>query len=143
MGAAILRVNKLQAKWQSKLTAALMASETKGMGGYSKKYAMLLLPLITVLREGLEAIVFVGGVSFANPASSFPLPVIIGLLAGSIVGVVLYKGGDRIRLQWFLIASTCLLYLVAAGLLSKAAWAFDTYNVGQWDWSGGIWLGGS
>jgi len=96
---------------------------------WSKKYAMFLLPFITVVREGLECVLFVGGVSFASPATSFPLPVVTGLLGGSIIGWLIYKGGNTVRLQWLLIASTCVLYLVAAGLLSKAAWSFDTYQV--------------
>ncbi|KAI5783573.1 iron permease FTR1/Fip1/EfeU [Geopyxis carbonaria] len=128
MGAAILRVSKLQAKWKLKITAAIEAKEMGGVSGFSKKYAMLLLPLITVLREGLEAVVFIGGVSLAEPASAFPLPTITGLIAGAMVGYIIYRGGNSVNLQWFLIASTMLLYLVAAGLLSKAAWSFDMYQ---------------
>ena len=36
------------------------------------------------------------------------------------------RGGSTARLQLFLIASTCLLYLVAAGLMSRAVWSFET-----------------
>ena len=32
-------------------------------------------------------------------------------------------------IQIFLIASTCFLYLVAAGLFSKAVWFFEMYKV--------------
>jgi len=35
------------------------------------------------------------------------------------------RGGSSSRLQFFLIVSTCLLYLVAAGLFSKAIWFFE------------------
>lgn len=52
---------------------------------------MFILPFITVLREGLEAVVFIAGVSFSSPASAVPLPVVIGLLAGFAVGYLLYK----------------------------------------------------
>lgn len=102
---------------------------TSRISTWSKKYAMFLLPFITVLREGLECVIFVGGVSFAAPATAFPLPVVTGLLGGSAIGWLIYKGGNTVRLQWFLIASTCVLYLVAAGLLSRAAWSFDMYQV--------------
>jgi len=47
---------------------------------------MFSLPFITVLREGIEAIVFVVGVSFSAPASAFPLPVVIGSIAGILMG---------------------------------------------------------
>jgi len=36
------------------------------------------------------------------------------------------QGGLTARLQVFLIASTCLLYLVATGLMSRAVWSFGT-----------------
>jgi high-affinity iron transporter len=35
------------------------------------------------------------------------------------------RGGSSARLQIFLVVSTCLLYLVAAGLFSRAVWAFE------------------
>ena len=68
MGAALLRVSKLQDKWRVKLARALEASDkgkawTKGaFKKWAEKYAMFILPFITVLREGLEAVVFIGGV---------------------------------------------------------------------------------
>lgn len=46
---------------------------------------------ITVLREGIEAVVSIGGVSLSFPASAFPLPVITGLLAGALVGYIIYR----------------------------------------------------
>lgn len=134
----MLRISKMQEKWITKLTAALdnTSSQTttttslkSRMSIWAQKYAMFLLPFVTVLREGLEATLFVSGVSFAAPASAFPLPIILGLLGGSVIGWLIYKGGNTVRLQWFLVASTCVLYLVAAGLLSRAAWSIDTYQV--------------
>ncbi|KAI1266155.1 plasma membrane iron permease [Xylariaceae sp. FL1019] len=131
-GAALLRVNKMQAKWSVKLTAALDRETIKSHSGlgkkvkaWSEKYFMFLLPFITVLREGLEAVVFIGGVSLGLPATSFPLAVVAGLAAGSLVGYLIYKGGNRFSMQIFLIISTCFLYLVAAGLFSRAVWYFE------------------
>ena len=141
MGAALLRVSKMQAKWRLKLARALESKSnnpmhTTGAGGsaipltrrfkhYAEKYAMFFLPFITILREGLEAIVFIGGVSLGLPATSIPLATIVGLCAGIAVGMVIYHGGNRAPLQLFLIVSTCFLYLVAAGLFSRAIWYFE------------------
>lgn len=52
---------------------------------------MFLVPFVTVLREGIEAIVFIAGVSFSSPAASVPLPVVMGLLAGAAIGYLIYK----------------------------------------------------
>lgn len=129
MGAAILRLSKLQSKWSTKIAAALEAEQTKGLSAKAKKYAMVILPFITVLREGLEAVVFVGGVSLSEPPSAFPIPVLTGLLAGAIIGWFIYKGGNTVKIQWFLIVSTMVLYLVAAGLFSRSVWAFESWKV--------------
>jgi high-affinity iron transporter len=97
MGAALLRVSKLQDKWRVKIAKALEKPDptTHRFGErfkvYSERYALFLLPFITVLREGLEAVVFIGGVGLGLPASSFPLAVICGLLAGAAIGYLIYK----------------------------------------------------
>ncbi|KAM9911932.1 hypothetical protein OXX69_003048 [Metschnikowia pulcherrima] len=131
MGLAMLRINKMREKWRVKLAQALVKSKDGnkrfGIGHYTKKYAMFVLPFITVLREGLEAVVFVGGVGLNSPASSFPIPVITGLIAGILVGVVMYYSGANFSLQVFLIVSTCILYLISAGLFSRAVWGFEQY----------------
>ena len=98
MGGALLRVSKLQGKWRLKLAKAIEAKnsvkDAKSKSTFKlwcQKYAMFLLPFITVLREGLEAVVFAGGVSLGYPASAFPLPVITGLAAGATVGFIIYR----------------------------------------------------
>lgn len=98
MGAALLRVSKLQDKWRVKLAQALEKKDRdmKGSAGnkfkqWCEKYAMFLLPFITVLREGLEAVVFIGGVGLGLPATSFPLAVVCGLGAGALVGYIIYR----------------------------------------------------
>ncbi|GJN74404.1 hypothetical protein PLIIFM63780_008486 [Purpureocillium lilacinum] len=130
MGVALLRIGKMQEKWRVKLARSLEAplkagSRRRWLGRFFEKYAMFALPFITVLREGIEAVVFVAGVSFSAPAYAVPLPVVVGLLVGGFIGWLLYKGGSTAKLQIFLVASTCLLYLVSAGLFSRAVWNFE------------------
>ena len=63
MGLAMLRTTQIQEKWKIKLSKAMDDETDKGLGNTSRRYALFILPLITLLREGLEAIVFIGGVS--------------------------------------------------------------------------------
>ena len=97
----------MREKWRVKLAKALeekssTAGEGEGEGGRRKgvwdkvkrgmeKYAMFVLPFVTVLREGIEAIVFIAGVSFSAPATAVPLAVVVGLLVGIIAGYIIYK----------------------------------------------------
>ncbi|KAL9037864.1 MAG: hypothetical protein Q9180_003480 [Flavoplaca navasiana] len=137
MGAALLRVSKLQAKWQAKIHASFdtkdvtkTSSKWELVKAWTRKYFMFWLPFVTVLREGAEAIIFIAGVGLGLPGSSIPLPVVVGLVAGAAVGFILYKGGNFAPVHIFLIVSTCFLYLVAAGLFSKGVWFLEA---GAWN----------
>ncbi|KAI5863527.1 iron permease FTR1 [Durotheca rogersii] len=131
MGVALLRIGKMQEKWRVKLAKAveapLQVTDHRSSWGrhFAEKYAMFVLPFVTVLREGIEAIVFVAGVSFSAPATAVPLAVVVGLIAGCIAGYIIYRGGTGAKLQYFLVASTCLLYLIGAGLFSRSVWYFE------------------
>lgn len=95
MGAALLRIGKMQDKWRLKLARAVetpRGTHTRhSWARFAEKYAMFVLPFITVLREGIEAVVFTAGVSFTAPASAVPLPVVVGLFVGILIGYIIYK----------------------------------------------------
>jgi high-affinity iron transporter len=61
MGAALLRVSKLQDKWRVKISKVLEQKDSKlpikgRLKRWTEKYAMFILPFVTVLREGIEAV---------------------------------------------------------------------------------------
>jgi high-affinity iron transporter len=61
MGAALLRVSKLQDKWRVKIARVMETRDSKlpvkgSAKRWMEKYAMFILPFITVLREGIEAV---------------------------------------------------------------------------------------
>lgn len=74
MGLAFLKMDRSRVKWRIKLSQAFDDSIQTATGNSeedalakrrarSGKWALFLLPFITLIREGLEAVVFVGGVS--------------------------------------------------------------------------------
>ena len=79
------------------LTSDARADNLPDVDGKAKtgKWVLFILPLITVLREGLEAVVFVGGVSLGQPATSIPVAAIVGLVCGFIVGLIIYEFASR------------------------------------------------
>lgn len=145
MGVKILRVNKMQAKWKSKLGKILQSSgylnnphnkKSFDRAGttwankvelWSEKYNMFILPFVTTLREGLEAIALIGGIGINENTTAIALvnSAVLAVVIGSLIGVALYKYGNTMSLKVFLITSTCFLYLVAAGLFSKGVWNFE------------------
>lgn len=100
MGLAMLKMDRAKARWRVKLANAFHEKIGKdrevGSGGAATRYALILLPMITVLREGIEAVVFVGGISLGQPATSIPLAAIVGLICGLTVGLVIYFFSARV-----------------------------------------------
>ncbi|KAG8744475.1 high-affinity iron permease [Ceratobasidium sp. 428] len=130
MGLAMLRMDRAKAKWRGKLEQAFNAKanaphDHQGKAGIRM---LFMLPFVTVLREGLEAVVFVGGVSLGQPASSIPLAALAGLIIGLLVGYLIYASSSRTRLSAFLVASTAFLLLIGAGLFSKSVGAFERHR---------------
>lgn len=39
-----------------------------------------------------------------------------------------HRGGSSAKLQLFLVVSTCVMYLVAAGLFARSIWYFEQYH---------------
>ncbi|KAF4122243.1 high-affinity iron transporter [Geosmithia morbida] len=138
MGAVFLRVGKFEKAWRSKLSRAVEAERTTDTSGSlfgqisnaGNKYALFILPFITILREGFEAVIFIAGVIATSPASSIPLSVIAGTVVGIFISFFIYKGRSVTSVQNFLLLPTCLLYLIAAGLFSKGVWHLEAH---QWN----------
>ncbi|GAA5833546.1 hypothetical protein JCM5353_007957 [Sporobolomyces roseus] len=132
MALTMLRIDRSKIRWRAKLAGAFdnkveVKSKKDQREAKSSKWTLFLLPLITVLREGLEAVVFVGGVSLGQSAKSIPLAAIVGIFSGFIVGYFIYASGSRVNLSVFLVVSTQILLLLGAGLFSKAVGDFERY----------------
>jgi high-affinity iron transporter len=85
MGAALLGVSKMREKWRLKFAKAFEPRSSVRQNRvklWAEEYAMYLLPFITVLREGVEAVLFDGGVSISTQASSILQAVLAGVAAG-------------------------------------------------------------
>ncbi|EGV60375.1 iron permease FTR1 [Yamadazyma tenuis ATCC 10573] len=129
LGSVILRIfyvigNDLWAVtehyWEG--TFSIVASSS-----FREKYSMFIVPFIITLREGMEAIVLVGGIGINENTSvaSIVISTFTAIIIGTIIGILSYRTGDSLSLRWFKMCSTGLLYLIAAGLFSKGVWNFE------------------
>ncbi|SCU84986.1 LADA_0D05072g1_1 [Lachancea dasiensis] len=132
MGLFFLRMGKLREKFRVKLATIIYSDRGKILQDngakavkFSEKYALFILPFVTALREGLEAVVFVGGVGIDQPLSSIPLSMLAATLVSSVFGYFFFKSSKSFSLQISLVVTTCFLYLIAAGLFSKGIWQFE------------------
>jgi high-affinity iron transporter len=94
MGLTMLRMDRAREKWRVKLSDAfevsylsqlqiqthtITKSKMGSASGKNGKWVLFILPFITVLREGLEAVVFIGGVCCFVYSSSVYFVVTFGL----------------------------------------------------------------
>ncbi|CAK0737138.1 hypothetical protein CVIRNUC_000861 [Coccomyxa viridis] len=147
---AMLKIKGYEEKWQAKLEAS--AAHMKG-GRPSGWWQVFLLAFSTTLREGIESVIFLTGVSAGIDPRSIPIAGIVGILLGLAVGIILYYTGKQIKdIAWFMIIMAVLLFFIGAGFTARgmvyfqsAGW-FGYYgypndarpwqNKQLWDWSG-------
>lgn len=86
--------------------------------------------ILTLLLASLhsEGVVFIGGVSLGLPATSIPLPAILGLATGLLCGFLVFRLGSFAKIRIFLIASTCALLILASGMASRAVYYLQFYR---------------
>jgi len=81
------------------------------------KFGLFLLVFISVLREGIETVIFLGATSFVSTNNNM-----IGALAGIIVaiflGYAMFVGSMKINIKKFFNITSILLILFAAGLVA-------------------------
>jgi high-affinity iron transporter len=83
-------------------------------------WGVLSVTFFAVVREGLECILFLGGLTSSYPPQSMPIPAIMGVVTGCFVGMFFYRGGRQMGIRFFAIASMAMLFLVAAGLIARS-----------------------
>lgn len=151
MSVIFLRIGKLQEKIRMKMTKAIYelssinikdmkrdpleeamdnTSQTsvtfkQKLLRITEKEAIFFLPFITALREGLEAVVFLGGVGIDSPITSLPLSMISAALISFAIGKFFYKSSTSFSLRMCLVIASCFLYTLASGLMSKGVWQID------------------
>ncbi|KAI8923656.1 iron permease FTR1 family-domain-containing protein [Entophlyctis helioformis] len=101
--------------------------ETQADAIKSPLAALFWLPFITMLREGLEAVVFIGGVSLGEEPSAIPIAALTGIALGALIGVALHFSGSRLNFHYFFVVAACFLLLIADGLLVRGIGNLEDY----------------
>jgi high-affinity iron transporter len=154
MAFSMFRVDTWKAKWEKKLTKVTVETSLNLKQAHgdqvprqpnsrsSNKYALFLLPLSIVVREGVEALIFLAGVGLQGSAKAVPIPAVLGALCGILTGYLLYKGGrSRVMgFKWFLLGSSILLLLIAAGLFAGSVHEFEEFYTHDKNQQHYLWL---
>ena len=84
--------------------------------------ALMLLTFAAVMREGSEAVLFLWAIATSgNQALNMTVGGVGGVIAGVLVGTLLYRGLLGIPLRHFFSFTSWLILLVTAGLSAQAA----------------------
>jgi high-affinity iron transporter len=97
-------------------TAELERKVASRIGG-TRRAGLFLLIFFSVLREGIESVIFLGAARFASGENNL-IGAGLGLIAAIILGLLLFRGALRINLRSFFTATNVLLILFAAGLVA-------------------------
>jgi high-affinity iron transporter len=129
--AAILSVAVLMLAWHNIWMTSHgreLAANARRIGadvrsGASELSIVLVVIGVAVLREGSETVLFLYGIAASGDAGRGSMigGGLIGLAAGVLVGVLLFKGLLRIPLKWFFSVTSALVLLLAAGMAAQAA----------------------
>ncbi|CAG8765501.1 13855_t:CDS:2, partial [Acaulospora morrowiae] len=135
MSVGMLRVAHWRKKWEDKLRGATESYLGKSESG--GRWSLVLLPFTVVCREGLESVIFMAGIGFEKSPTGLPIPIVLGIASGFIIGWIIYHGSHKVSLNIFIITTTTLLLFIAAGLFVTAIGEFQevSKNPGIQLWS--------
>lgn len=105
-----------------------MAQQMREIGqaimlGNRSMYMLAVVVGLAVLREGSEVVLFLYGIAVAQQDSSRQMLAggVLGLLAGTMTGLLMYRGLLHISSKHLFSITTWLITLLAAGMAAQAA----------------------
>lgn len=83
-------------------------------------WALGLLAMLSVLREGAETVLFFWGLAGSISPADLALGVVGALVVLAVLGVVMIGFSKRLPLQWFFPLATLLIYFLAVKILGQS-----------------------
>lgn len=118
IGAALLTTMIFWVMKQGNIAATLRARVADEMDrSRGRGVGLFLLVFVSVLREGIETVIFLGAAAFTGGYSTL-LGGLLGMTAAIALGYGLFTASLRIDLKNFFRATNALLILFAAGLVA-------------------------
>ncbi len=101
-------------------------------------WALALLAFFSVLREGIETVIFLLSATEATPSSQVVTGAAAGVLAAALLALLLFRGLAHVDLKRFFSWTAYLLIVFGAGILGKATAALQAAGwlpgtIAAWD----------
>lgn len=132
--------------------ARTLGQELRDKVDRSAASALAIIAFAAVAREGLETVLFLLSAETESASGSqVVLGGLLGLVVAVILGVVVYRGGNRVNLKTFFNVTAVLLLMFAAGLAGKAVhelreligWEDGWLVQPMWTIESGMWSSGT
>src|SRR5262245_49209644 len=94
--------------------------------GSSVRWAIALAAFFAVLREGLEAVLFMIATAITEDRGAVIIGALAGLAVASLLGYAVVLGGRKMPMRQFFTVTGVLLIIFAAGLLARAVMFMQT-----------------
>ena len=105
---------------KSKVEAALSSKRSYGLAG---------LAFVSIVREGIETVLFLGSTSFTSSGFQTIVGGTLGLLVAVLIGVAIIRYSARVNLKTFFNVTGILLVFFAAGLIANSMGEFGEAGV--------------
>jgi len=103
------------------------------------KAGLFFLVFISVLREGIETVIFLSAASFISTTENSIIGALLGIITAIILGYIIFVGSKKIKIKSFFNVTSIILILFAAGLTAHGIHEFQeakvlpTYIEHVWD----------
>src|SRR3989344_4720199 len=94
----------------------------------SKIAGLFILVFVSVLREGLETVIFLSAASFVSKDNNL-FGALLGIIAAIILGYLIFVSSKKINIKKFFSITSIILILFAAGLISHSAHEFEEAKI--------------
>jgi len=91
----------------------------------TRTFGLVSLAFISIFREGVETVLFLGSTSFTSTGTQVILGGSIGLVVSFILAIAIIRYSTRLDLRTFFNATGLLLIMFAAGLVSRGIFEFQ------------------
>jgi len=116
-------------KHQSSDLSGTLKEQIKLALGSGSVWTLALLAFISVIREGIETVLFIVSTAKETGAAATIGGAIIGLGLAAVLGLILYRGTHHLPLKAFFTSMSVLLIVIGAGLLSGGIHEFQEMHL--------------
>ncbi len=116
LGAALLTTMILWMMKQKNAAAELEEKVAAELAA-ANRLGLFLLVFVSILREGIETVIFLGASSFVSTNNNL-LGALLGIAVAILVGSLVFFGSMKVNLKLFFNATGILLIFFAAGLVA-------------------------